>query len=654
MRSLALLFVGILVGLGCEPQPSESEPPDPCAALTGEAGPVDGTPTNPFPSMHLMARDAEGACRVRLPTGAIPTGVGATPFPVERFDRLDGFSLVQTSYWRPGVAVDPASLPAWDDPQAGLGADASMQLWDVDRGVRLPAFAEVDAYPDQSDGQRAVLVRPLAPLPEAARVAVVVTDGVRTLDGGAVPRSEQYASWLDDVDSEPGRHHRALLDALGLAPEGVVLAWDFRTASRSALTRPLDVVLEGMRAELPADPDHEPEVVVDALLDRDLGDTPALGLWRELWASVRLTHYLWDEDDSATPEEHDQGAFRLDATGAPEPRDLDEAYFLAVVPESVREADPGTVPVVIFGHGIFSHPRNYITSPNDASGTIELLERLGAIGIGGEWRGLTERDRPDAFRVATDVGRFPLLTDKMVQGVSNQLALARLVRTRFREHPVFASVDGGSLVDPERVLYFGISLGGIEGFTFMANTEQVQTGVLHVPGSTWSTMLERSTNWNAFEPFVIESLDAPWDRQLFYAASQLFWDAVDPASHTPGVQGRNVLLQVSVGDEQVPNFTAASLARAAGLPLVEPSVEPVAGLESVSAPQGPGTSALMQFDPQLGRPPFVNRPSPSGTGAHDAIRRTDEVMVQVEAYFTDGAEGTLVHPCGDQPCVLDL
>ena len=35
----------------------------------------------------------------------------------------------------PGACVDPASLPRWDDPEAGLGAHASVQVWDLDAGV---------------------------------------------------------------------------------------------------------------------------------------------------------------------------------------------------------------------------------------------------------------------------------------------------------------------------------------------------------------------------------------------------------------------------------------------------------------------------------------------------------------------------------------
>lgn len=655
-RPYPLLLLSLLL-FGCHSTP---DVPAPCEDISGAAGLVDGTVVNPFPSFHVTRNTPDG-CRVSIPPDVLPVGLDSDPMPVERFDVRDGFSPGQTSYWRPGVAVDATSLPAWSDAEAGLGDDASVQIWDMDSGVRLPAFAEVDAYAAQSDDQRAVLIRPLAPLPFGARVAVVVNDGVTMVGGGSVPAPPALLAIRDaetpDLDDARALHYHALLEelqSLGIPRGSVVMAWDFPIGSKDSLAAPLDALLAGMRAELPADPDFEPDVSIDVLLDRDLGDAPVDGLWRELRGSAQLTHYLWDEDDGATDTEHDAGMFRLDTGGVPIARAIDDAFFIAVVPESVRGAAPGTVPVVVFGHGIFSAPRAYLTASGDPNSTIELLNRLGAIGIGGEWRGLTERDRPDAIRVAVNLGRFPLITDKMIQGVSNQVALPRLMKTQFRNHEAFADQDGASMVDTDRIYYFGISLGGIEGLTLMANTEHVSHGVLHVPGSTWSTMLERSTNWNAFEPFVIESVAAPWDRQLLYAVSQLLWDPVDPVTHYRELDGVSILMQVSVGDEQVPNFTAELLARGAGIPLVTPAVTDVAGLTPRESPRGPDARGYMQFDPQKGTPPNVNRPQEVASEAHTSIRGTDEVMSQIETFFAQGSEGTIVHPCGGDPCVLDV
>ena len=76
------------------------------------------------------------------------------------------------------------------------------------------------------------------------------------------------------------------------------------------------------------------------------------------------------------------------------------------------------------------------------------------------------------------------------------------------------------------------------------------------------------------------------------------------------------------------------------------------GIEQEPDDLGPGSSALMQYDPQLGRQEDTNRPAWIN-GAHGAIRGTDEVMSQIQAFFADGQEGTIIHPCGEVPCVFD-
>jgi hypothetical protein len=319
----------------------------------------------------------------------------------------------------------------------------------------------------------------------------------------------------------------------------------------------------------------------------------------------------------------------------------------------VHEAPAGTVPVVVFGHGIFASPHSYLGKDDDPESVLALADRLGAIMIGTKWRGLTTDDMPAGIEVANDFGKFSLITDKLMQGVGNTAGLAQLLHTRFVDVPFLQSLDGnGSLVDPDRIYYMGISLGGIEGATLMANTDALDHAVLHVPGAVWSTMLERSSNWTLFEGYMSYGVPDPANRQLLYAVSQLMWDPVDPITHAHDLQDRSLLWQQSLGDEQVPNMTLDALIRTVGVPLLEPSVEPVHGVEGAAGPLGPGGAALMQFDPSLGRPSDENRPA-EVTGAHKYIRHTDEVHAQIEAFFAAGDEGTVIHPCGGEPCVFD-
>ena len=632
---------------------------EPCG-IGGQPGLADGSLSNPYPSMHLMSGGTD--CFVDIPEGTFQLGDSGT-LDYRPFQRRDGFSPAGTIVWAPGVAVDSTSLVATGGYAASLSVGASIELWDLGAGTRIPYFAEIDAFPEQEDEDRVLLIRPLASLGFGTHVGVVIRDNLTQQGGAPVPTPEAFSEVLrgqrERLDDSVFLHYSALLARVGeisQSPSEVTFLWDFRVGSRENVVAPLDRLIEVIREAVPVNPDFEPEVEISSVLDSNQGYSPAGNLWREVRGALQLPHFLWDADGKETPTEddHDGGWFRLDGEGLPTPRGQAPAYFTLVVPQSLAEASAGSAPVVIFGHGIFANPQRYLASPNDENSTMELCDRLGAICIGTEWRGLTLRDAPDALRAALDLSRFPLVTDKLHQGVANQLAMARLMKTGFVESPFLQAADGsGSLVDPTRMYYFGISLGGIEGATFMANTEVVDTGVLHVPGSMWTTMLERSVNWAEFEQFVVEVQPDPAARQFFYAGLQMLWDPVDPLNHAKQLSDRNVLWQVSRGDEQVPNFTAEALVRSAGAPLLEPVIWDVEGLARVQTDSSPGQSGLFQWDSGIAAPTDVNRPHPEETGAHTSIRHLDEVMTQVTAYFNPDAEGQVVSPC-DGPCVFEL
>jgi hypothetical protein len=321
-----------------------------------------------------------------------------------------------------------------------------------------------------------------------------------------------------------------------------------------------------------------------------------------------------------------------------------EAYLFVHIPESVRKAPEGSVPVLVFGHGILSDPDNYLADTDDTSHVIELADRLGVIVVATTWRGLTTDDLLHAVGVSTDFGRFNEVTDMLTQGVGNTLSLIRLTR------------DGGLLDDPffegradrSHVWYYGISLGAIEGMVTLANQDELELAVLHVGGSDWSTMLERSSNWPPFEQGVSRTMPDAWDRQVAYAASQLWWDAVDPASYADDLRGRGFLWHESIHDQQVPNLTSELFYRSAGVPLATPLVTAPPGIDTLPLPAaGP---IFVQFDPQVAAPEAANRPA-ADTGAHEAPRTWEGTTLQTMHYFTSGGE--VAHYCGGAACAED-
>lgn len=641
-RRVSLAQTLMAAGLGaavasCAPQPALVD-------VGGQPGLVDGRLDNPFPSAHLLTTDATTptGVRLRIEPNDLPVPIDGTPMPVDRFVRRDGFSpagslVLRLPDWPEGV--DSATF---SDPSPSLADDAPLRLWDAATGERFPYFAEFDAYP-QTEEAPALLIRPVRPFPDGARVIAAVLGSVAPPEPFAAVRGGEgdSAAVQERLD-----HIFAELSDLGVEREAVVFAWDFVVGTAARAGEPLDHVISALREAVPADPTFAPPFTVGTRLDADLDPMPDPRLWRVLRGTLVVPSFLHAEEEGDNP---DTGLFRYDASGLPV-RGVDGVVHIeVVVPESVRAAPRGTVPAVIFGHGIFSNPRQYLSESGDPESVITLLDSLGAIGIGTEWRGLCTRDAADALRAARDFGRFPLITDKLVQGVAQAVLLERLFQTAFAQDQWLVAADGGSLVDPQRLYYYGISLGGIEGAVLTAKSERIRASVLHVPGSTWSTMLERSSHWLNFEEFVVPSIPSAFDRQVLYAASQLFWDAVDPTVHAAALRERPILLQVALGDEQVPNFTAWTLARALSMPVVVPTSAEPWGLEQRPGPLPAGSSALMHFEPAvLSYPPLENRPAQEN-GAHKAVRHWESARTQILGFFAEGAEGTIESPC-DGPC----
>ncbi len=609
MRWIAALWV-----VGCsgpDPVPSDLTPDD-------GVGLIGDSIANPFPNAMLLGADGH----LDLDAASLPSG-GSTLLPVQTLAWRTGFSVAQPSVLRL-EGIDAADLPGPEPAVPNLG---SVRMVDLTEGQPIPCMAELDAFPNALE--RALIVRPLQAVPAGHQVGVLLTTS-------AVARPARFDALLSDAPpaslASVAQHHRDLVADLAAAtglPQGeIAVAWDYPVGDGTApLTSALDqlTVPGGVRftrvRELDADDDVAPMT------------------WRVAEGTFDVVDYLVDDL-----------SLDLQSDGTVAPVGSAEAELYVHIPTSVADAPAGTVPVLVFGHGIFSQPSNYLDDADDPSGVLQLAEEGGYIVVATTWRGLTWNDRAHPVALAGDFGKFPELTSRLVQGQVNTRTLIELAASgALFDDPVFVGTNGQSLPDSDHVRYYGISLGAIEGAVMWAHDPPMDAAAFHVGGSMWSTMLERSSNWTAFELLLPSVVPEPADRQILYAVSQLWWDPVDPISWVDALRTRPFLMQQALGDEQVANLTTDALARSVGIPLLAPPVQQVDGLTTQSAPMAPGSSALVQFDPQLAYPPDENRPAPV-TGAHDGPRTWSGARQQVVDYLRVGEEGTVTHHCGAGPC----
>jgi hypothetical protein len=103
-----------------------------------------------------------------------------------------------------------------------------------------------------------------------------------------------------------------------------------------------------------------------------------------------------------------------------------------------------------------------------------------------------------------------------------------------------------------------------------------------------------------------------------------------------GVPPKQILMQIALGDDQVPNIGSFWQARTMGIPVLGPTAAspPPWGLMVQTSPLASG-SALVIMDGGAPPPPVTNVPAPS-TGMHSMPRKQAATRRQIKAFYETG------------------
>jgi hypothetical protein len=273
--------------------------------------------------------------------------------------------------------------------------------------------------------------------------------------------------------------------------------------------------------------------------------------------------------------------------------------------------------------------------------------------------------------VGGDVWRSLEFGDRVIQGMVNWQVVTHAVRAGlFSSLPAFQRHDtllgepkgGRDFIDASSPLaFFGISQGHVLGGTLSGLNGDIDRNVMQVGGAAFTTMMFRARPFDRFLFLLDVSLPDHMDQQKLAAQMQTHFDRFDPATFAPyviggplprgpdnGWQSRRVLLQMGIGDAQVPNVGSELHARLIGVPEIVPTAKKVWGLDAVSAPHT--GSAFMVFD--LGVTDDLYRsaaPAADGNLVHDTLRHTPEAVAQIKTFIESGV---VSDPCGGA-CVID-
>lgn len=609
----------------------------------------------PFPNDEMTIEDptTDTGRRVLLKSPWVPAPVGGPAFDPAEWNRQDGFSpgsALLVHYG--GIDPEQSGLPPLTDIEASLAPDSPVVIVDTKTGERWPFWTELDANaPD--DAERALVIRParnfldghtyavgLGPMRDSTGAALTASPGFRTYRDGPASTSRRVEERRPLIE--------AAIDAVagaGLDRSTLHIAWSFTVAS----TRNLAERAITMR-------------------DETLG-----GPAGQVAAPFTVTSTVRGDDQTTRVDGTFQVPLYLTGTGQPGsrlrrgPDHLPEvggtftAPFTCLVPDSA-EATPARP--ALYGHGLLGAGEQAASSA-----TRDLAREHNMVFCGTDWIGLSESDLGNTVAIVANLSKFPELVDRTQQSFLNFMVLGRLMTQQdgLLSHPAFQSGRGLPVIDPGFPLqYYGLSQGGIMGGALVALSTDITRGVLGVPAMNYSTLLERSVDFDPFFDLLAPKYPSALDRITMISMVQMLWDRGETngyANHItddplPGTPTHEVLMQVAFGDHQVAPIAADVEARTIGAATNDPplapgrlaDVTPLWGIDRIESYPHDG-SAIIYWDSGTSAPPIENLPNRAGEDPHSDPRKDPDARRQISAFLQP--DGQVIDVCGGSWCVAD-
>jgi hypothetical protein len=520
-----------------------------------------------------------------FPAGRRPDVLRGYLEPIERGTR--GFGTNGAAYFRFTRAIDPASLPP--DVAASTRADASVFLVDIDpssprRGTRVPVKLRYYAQGTVYVPERALAVLPLTgfALRGRTRYAAVVTKRVRDAGGAAVAGAPAFESMkggpTGDADLEKARalYGPALeeLERQGVARADVSGLAVFTTQDS---TGEMDRVRAFVRASVPEPTARNVACVEETLYVKCTGEYDSPSFQR-----------------GTPPYQSEGGDFEFDGSGNPVVQRTETLLFVLTLP---KIAPPATgFPIALVAHGTGSSRESHL----GARDTGDVLARRGvaAIGIDQPLHGARDdfcptdpdqRDRCESLWTFNPAN-IGAARDNFRQGVADNFQLVRMVK-RLTIPAATARLSADVKFDPQKLLFFGHSQGGITGALVLALEAELAGGVLSGSGGSLGLGLLFKTAPVDIKGTIELFLDIEGENELdifhpIMTAVQTFVERADPLNYgsriaadpPPGTAPKSVLITEGLGDTYTPNQNTEALAVAAQVSPVLPILASVEGL----------------------------------------------------------------------------
>ena len=641
----------------------------------------------PFPNDHFTKADATTATGRRLALNplSMPRNVAGKPVDPTDFNRNDGFSPGQSIVTKvPGLdtpeafaQTDPVPIT---DVQRSFEPDAPIVVLNADTGERHLIWSELDANAT-TPADTALIIRPAVNFDEGARYIVALRD-LKDAAGKTIAAQPAFAAFRDATATGPRAEHYEKdiftpLAEAGIGRKNLFLAWDFTVASERNLSERMLTIRDDAFAQLGdtnlADltvQGESPAFSISTVTDFTPAENARIA--RRVEGTVTVPCYLNAPGCPPGSQFLYQG---LDGTLPVRiPGNTYNATFTCNIP---RAAEGTTFRPSLYGHGLMGDGSQVNT------GKLYDLGASGLMFCGADWIGMATEDVPNAALILADLSRFSSLADRVQQGMLNFLYIGRALI-----HPDGLSTDaafqigGKPVIDTRRLYYNGGSQGGIIGGSLTAVAPDFTRAALGVPAMNYSTLLERSVDFDTYALIMYNAYRVELERPLLFSLVQILWDRAesngyahhmtdDPLPNTPP---HEVLMHEAFGDHQVTNWATEVMARTVGasmrLPAVDPGRHPsgdkaYAGIPVISRYPFQGSALVVSEIGPLRDcapdgssckgttpPPVSNVPNRLGVDPHGPdFSETTDGKRQIAEFLSP--VGHVVDVCGLAPCYLD-
>jgi hypothetical protein len=621
---MRLVALAVLAGVGlsgCNSSQKDPNYPDSITPTTFTALYNVEAGQTPWPNDAFFFGSTDGTLNIPAPYNAPPFTLIGTPLNTQ-----DGWSISAPANTSLSQSIDGSTLAASvrvvevylsnTTKLPASGAELPPGVASPVIRVLTPGTDYIAAVSTDIDSFGKILrinpLKPLRPSTGGTNIGYMVflTNGIRDTNGQALEASATYASYkaapancsnftsaLQKGLCAFAKGQLAIAAATGLNTANVVLSWSFTTQS-------VNDTLGALAQTVPAQ-----TIAVQATGLSTKALIPALAGKANVYVgTTSIPYYL---TKSATPSSNAVLTSFWSAAGAspvpgidPASRNLsrfnpipaktaDLTIPVFVTVPNATAAGGACVkpaagwPVAIFQHGLTRNRLDAVTIADAFADACYVVAAIDAPlhGVTDTTNPLYQAPNERTFNVdlVNNVTGAPPADGKIDSSGQHWINLASSPTSRDNWRQATADVvvfsktiakldlnnDGTSDVDPTRISYVGISLGGIIGGSALAFMPNVRTATLSVPGGTISRIALDSPS---FRPSIVAGLGAQGlveNSTIFnnyFRDFQTMLDSGDPFSRILASQNTvPVHMQKVVGDTVVPNSTNDALIRAGNL-----------------------------------------------------------------------------------------